>query len=113
MFAAIDFARSARLFSLGLVLPLLAACAYFADDGHWTKPGASAADTEADLAQCEALARDETATDRAINQDIAANRPLSAGSPIVPQAGGATSDRQRYRDILAACMAELGYSPAP
>ncbi len=92
-------------------LLLLAGCSFFSHSITWTKDGATEAQAQSDLAQCQEVADVQTARDRNIDQDIAAADTGSDGgidtTPI--QNMQSYHDDRRYKSILKDCMAQLGY----
>lgn len=101
-----------------LALLLLAACA-----PAWTRPGATLAEAESDMAQCQADA------DAKAPVDIVGVEPYPAAAPIsspfsgfggrIPTGVGSgysglaydDANRQAREEIYAGCMTARGYSP--
>ena len=90
---------------------LLSGCALLSNKMTWSKPGATEAQAESDLADCTDLAKARTKADREIEQDIAANQPSGAGysEPIMPESLTGYRSRQKFNEILDTCMTSLGY----
>jgi hypothetical protein len=91
------------------LLPQVAACATGAP-APWQKPGATAATTTADSAQCRAAAQQQTAR----------LYPYGSGSPTLGGAGMIASQQQASTDRTSAeaeafndCMEARGYARKP
>lgn len=76
----------------------------------WTKPGADAAQRDADLASCEAYARDQTEDFLARIEDT--QRGVTTGEEVSPLETDfrRVDQRSRRLSLTASCMRQLGYS---
>jgi hypothetical protein len=91
-----------------LWLLALAACA----DPRWAKPGVSAETAKSDLAECQAMARDASSRDAAIESDILASRGhdwQSSGTLGAHKSSLGIDSYRQSEDMLNSCMASRGY----
>jgi hypothetical protein len=91
---------------------LVSGCSFFSHSVTWSKSGATEEQAHSDLAQCQEQADVQTERDRNIDQDIAAANNMGSNAGIdtspIQNMESYHSDR-RYKSILEACMAQLGY----
>jgi hypothetical protein len=96
-------------------LPLLILLAACAADSRWVKEGASDEAQAHDLSQCRSEARRAGDRDAAIDQDILSTRSQDlqrSGTTTLRRDTMQNSNRGRFDEILARCMAARGYRPA-
>ena len=98
--------RSRSICAAATLATLLGACA----QTTWTKPGATAAQRDADLAGCESYARDQTEDFLARVEDT--QRGVTTGTDVSPLQTDFRRYDQRSRrlGLIASCMRQLGYS---
>lgn len=103
-----------RTMFVALLLAALAGCSWFSTPKLWTKPDVTLEQADADLDACKRVAREQVATDENIDQDTAATMGDSTGAVDTELTQNMTSQRagERYDNIVASCMRELGYHPA-
>jgi hypothetical protein len=103
-----------RAMFVAILLAALAGCSWFSTPKLWTKPNVTLEQADADLDACKRIAREQEATDENIDQDTAATMGDSTGAVDTELSDNMSSQRsgERYDDIVASCMRELGYHPA-
>lgn len=83
--------------------------------GNWTKPSLDASQRSADFADCQAITRQETQRDYAIDQDITASRGSMWHNLGIFREQSATvtsNDAEKSDALLQSCMMGKGYEPA-
>lgn len=103
-----------RTLFVAVLLAALAGCSWFSTPKMWTKSGVSLDQAEDDLAACKRIAREQESTDDKIDQDTASSMGDGTGAVDTELTDNMTSQRsgERFDDIVASCMTELGYHPA-
>ena len=95
---------------------LFAGCAAIGNGGGsaWTKPGADAAATARDYADCQAMAASAVRTEGDIDEDIAATRGgdwQRTGAGRVETRTMRDHTRDRAAGIVESCMRAKGFTP--
>ncbi len=103
-----------RTMFVAVLLALLSGCSWFSTPKLWTKPNVTLEQADSDLDACKRIAREHEATDENIDRDTAAANDNGQGAVDTELSDNMSSQRsgERYDNIVASCMRELGYHPA-